>query len=130
MADGFRLLFQTLRLQGSHPGMHLQLRQFWYHLVTRRITVGFDQFLVVFTDVLRHIELHLRKKLSLSILHIGIHFAYHVEYHIVIPRVTVVVVQIPVAGLVMDLDIAHPKHMVDLYLGIKEVGSCIAIVQA
>ena len=78
MPDSLCLLFQTFCLQGRHPGMHLQACQLRNHLITRRITVGLEQFLIVLTNVPRHIELHLRKVLSLSILHIGIHLAHHV----------------------------------------------------
>ena len=84
----------------------------------------------MFADVLRHIELHLRKILSLCILHIGVHLAHHVEYHIIIPWVAVMMVQIPVAGFVVDLDVANPQGTVDSHFRIKEVRSCVVIVQA
>ena len=109
--------------------MHLQSRQLRNHLVARWIAVGLNQFLVVLADVLRHIQLHLRDIFSLRILHIGIHLTHHVEHHIIITWVTVVMVLIPVAGLVMDLDIAHPQGTVDLDFGIKEVGTCIPVMQ-
>ena len=81
-------------------------------------------------DVLRHIQLHLRKILSLSGPHLGIHLSHHVEYHIIIPRIAVMVVLIPVAGLVVNLDITHPQGFSDIDLRIKEVWSRIPIVQA
>ena len=81
-------------------------------------------------DVLWHIQLHLWKILSLGVLHIGIRFAHHVEHHIVIPWVAVMMVLIPVAGLVVNLDITHPKRAVNFDFGIKEIWSCVPIVQA
>ena len=40
LADGLCLLFQPFCLQGCHPGMYHQARQFWYDLVAGWVTVG------------------------------------------------------------------------------------------
>ena len=44
--------------------------------------------------------------------------------------VVVVAMQIPVAGLIMNLDIAHPQCAIDFHLRIEEVWPTIAIVQS
>jgi hypothetical protein len=38
--------------------------------------------------------------------------------------------QIPVAGLVVNLHIAYPQCAIDLHLGIEEVGTAVTIVQS
>ena len=50
------------------------------------------------------------------------------EHHIVIAMVFVVVMQIPVARLVVYLHVAHPEDAANVDLGIEEVWARIAIV--
>ena len=108
LSDGLRLLLQPLRLQGSHPGMNHQSRQIRDYLVARRIGVCLLQLLVMFPDIVGHVELHLFDKLPIGIHHLCIENASHVENHVGVVLVLVVTMQIPVTRLVVDLHIPHP----------------------
>ena len=80
-------------------------------------------------DGFRHIELHLSEKLPVAVHHLGIQDARHMEDHIVISLVLVMSMNIPVARLVVDLHIPHPKRPSDLDLRIEEIRTRIAIMQ-
>ena len=130
LSDGLRLLLQSLRLQGSHPGMNHQSRKIRNHLVTRRVGVRLLQLLIMLPDIVGHVELHLFEKLSVGIHHLCIENGSHVENHVGVVLVLVVTVQIPVTRLVVDLHIPHPQGSVDSHLRIEEVGTCVAVVQS
>ena len=49
---------------------------------------------------------------------------------IVVRLVFVVSVQIPIARFVVNLHITYPKGVIDLYFGIKEIGTAIMVMQS
>ena len=63
-------------------------------------------------------------------LHVGIYHRRHVQHHIVVGRVLVVLVQHPVGGAFVYLHVAHPQCAVDAQLGVEEVGSCVCVVKS
>ena len=126
--DGLRLLFQPLCLKRCHPGMYHQARQVRNHLITGRITVGFLQFIVVIPDMIGYIELHLTDKLTIGIHHFGIEHPSHMQYHIVVSLILVVPMQIPIARLVVNLNITHPQRLSNPYLRIEEIRTSIVVV--
>ena len=48
----------------------------------------------------------------------------------VVGRVLIMVVAFPIAGAHVDFDVAHPQVTVNLYFGVKEVGTRVGIEQA
>ena len=130
LSDSLRLLFESLGLERSHPGMHHQACQIGNHLVTRRITIDTQQFVVMFPDIVGHIELHLFDKLPVTVHDFCVDNACHMEDHVVVVLVFVMSMQIPVARLVMNLDISNPESPADSHFRIEEVWTCVAIVQS
>ena len=63
-------------------------------------------------------------------LHIGIYNRRHMQHHIVVGRVLVVLMQHPVGRAFVYLHIAHPQRTADAQLGIKKVGACMCVVQS
>ena len=124
----YRFLFQSFRLQSSHPRMHHQTCQVGNDTIAGRISVRPKQFCIVLANMLRHRQHHLWYKVSLLRLHIAVGNANHMQHHIIIMCILVVSMQIPVARLVMYLDIAHPQRSVYLHLGVEEVWSGISVV--
>ena len=129
MADGLSLLFQALRLQGSHPGMHHQARQFWNHLITRWVAVCLQQLVIVHSDGFRHVELHLTDKLAIGVHHLRIDDACYVKDYIVIITILVMTMEIPVRRLVVDLHVSHPQRGTNPDLRIEEVWPRISVMQ-
>ena len=130
LLDGFRLLRESLGLQGTHPAVDGELGERWDNLIARGILVDGQQLLIVLIHVVGDGELHLDEALALRVLGIHIQFAAYVEDDVVIAFVLVVAMHIPVARLVVYLHVAHPQGAANLDFGIEEVGACIAIVQA
>ena len=124
----YRFLFQSFRLQSSHPRMYHQTCQVGNDSIAGRIGVRSQQFCIVLANMLRHRQHHLWYKVSLLRLHIAVGNANHMQHYIIIMDVLVVSMQIPIARLVMYLDIAHPHRSVYLHLGVKEVWSGISVV--
>ena len=92
--------------------------------------VGAEQFLIMFCDMLRHAELHLGRHESAAGPGHGIDLSADMEDDVVIGWVMVMPVGEPVAGLVMDLHVAHPERPVDLHFGIEEIRSGMTVVQS
>ena len=130
MLDGFRLLFQALCLQGSHPGMHRQPGERGDDPIAGRILVGRDELLVVVGHLGGHLYLHLRQILAARVLHVAVGLTYDMEHDVIVARVVLMAMQVPVGRAVVNLDVAHPQRPVDFHLGIEEVGPCIAVVQS
>jgi len=99
-------------------------------LVARGILVDGEQLLIVFEHVVGDVELHLHQRLALRVLCLHVDDAAYVEDDVVVSLVLVVTMQIPVARLVVNLHVAHPKGAVYLELGIEEIGTCVAVVQS
>jgi hypothetical protein len=81
-------------------------------------------------DMLRHVELHLHEVLPLTVDDVPVHSLTDMEHDIVVARVTVVAVQVPVAGLTVNFDIAHPQRVADAHLRIEEVGPGVVVMQS
>ena len=130
LCDGYGLLLEALRLQSSHPGVYGEGRQRGDNPVTGRIGVGLQQFLVVVADALRHGQHGLRHKVAALRLHVAVGQPHDVEHHIIVMLVALVAVQIPVAGAVVQLDVAHPQRAAYLDAGVEEVGPAVVVVQS
>ena len=130
LSDSLRLLLEPFCLQGCHPGMHHQARQIGNHLVARRITVSLQQLVVMFPDIVGHVELHLFDKLAVAVHNFCVDNACHVEDHVVVVLVLVVSMQIPVARLVVNLNVSYPESPADSHFRIEEVRTCVAVVQS
>ena len=124
----YRFLFQSFRLQSSHPRMNHQTCQVGNDTIAGRISVRPKQFCIVLANMLRHRQHHLWYKVSLLRLYITIGHPHHMQHYIIIMDVLVVSMQIPIARLVMYLDIAHPQRSVYLHLGVEEVWSGISVM--
>ena len=99
-------------------------------LVAGRVLVGAQQLVVIVAHLLRHAELQLRDVVAVGGAHVGIGHLADVEHDVVVARVAVVAVLVPVAGAVVNLDVAHPEGAADAYLGVEEVGPGVAVVQS
>ena len=51
------------------------------------------------------------------------------QYHIVIGTIVFMMMLIPVAAVHMYLHVSHPHRIIDLYLGIKEIGTRVVVMQ-
>ena len=51
---GNGLLLQAFCLQSTHPRVNSKLRQLWHYLITWRIRIGAQEFLIVVCHLLRH----------------------------------------------------------------------------
>jgi hypothetical protein len=125
-----RLLRKALGLQGAHPRVDSELSERWNYLIARRILVDGEQLLIVLEDILGDVELHLRQRGTLGVSGFCIYVAADVQNHVVVSFVLVVGVKKPVARLVVNLHVAHPKGSGNLDFGVEEIGPCIAVVQS
>ena len=98
--------------------------------VAGREVVGGQQLLIVLGHLGRHRQHHLGQIVAVVGHHVGIGIASDVQHHVVIPRIAVVTVLVPLAAVLMNLHIAHPQRAADAQLGVEEVGTGVAIVQA
>ena len=127
--NGHRLLFQSLCLQGCHPRVNHQSCQVRDNPITGRIGIRPKQFCIVLVNILGHLQHHLGYKVSLLCLYITVDHSHHVKHYIIIMGILVVTMQVPVARLVVYLDIAYPKRSAYLHLRIEEVRTCVSVVQ-
>ena len=81
------------------------------------------------SDGFWHIELHLADKLTIRIHHFRIQDANHMEDDIVVTLVLIMAMNIPVARLVVNLDVPYPERAPYLNLRIKEIRAGIAVMQ-
>ena len=121
---------QALNLQGCHPRVNSERGQIRYHLITGRILLGLAQFIVMCLHMRRYIQLQLRYVLAVALHHFGIQFPGYMQYHIVVIAVLVVPMHVPVARLVVNLNIARPHSAIYANLSIHEIGPGIAVVLA
>ena len=88
--NGYGLLFQALRLQGSHPGVDSQACQVRNDAVTRWIHIGAQQFLVVVVNRRRDCQTRLRHEVARLHLYVAVGNSHHVQHHIIVMFVVVV----------------------------------------
>ena len=124
----YRFLFQSFCLQSSHPRMNHQTCQVGNDTIAGRISVRPKQFCIVLANMLRHRQHHLWYKVSLLRLYITIGHPHHMQHYVIIMDILVVSMQIPVARLVMYLDIAHPQRSVYLHFRVEEVRPSISVM--
>ena len=124
----YRFLFQSFRLQSSHPRVYHQTCQVGNDTIAGRISVRPKQFCIVLANRLGHLQHHLGYKVSLLCLYITIGHPHHMQHYVIIMCILVVSMQIPIARLVMYLNIAHPHRSVYLHLGVEEVWTCVLVV--
>lgn len=128
--DILRLPLQALRLQGTHPRMFGEAGERGDDAIARRIAVGLDQLVVVAAHLLRNRQLHLRRTAAVSGLGLGISESHDMEDDVVVMCVLFVTMEKPVAGLVVNLHIAHPQLPTYLHFGVEEVGAGVAVVES
>ena len=125
-----RLLRKAFGLQGTHPRVNGELGERWNYLIARWILVDGEQLLIVLEDILGDVELHLCQRGPLGISGFRIDGAADVQNHVVVSLVLVVGVKKPVARLVVNLHVAHPKGSGNFDFSVEEIGPCIAVVQS
>ena len=108
LLNGDGLLLQALRLKGCHPRVDGQPCQVGNDAVAGRVGVRLQQFLVVVLNRRRNGQTQLWQEVALGSLNVTVGLTNHVKHHIVVVGIAVVPVQIPVAGFVVNLNIAHP----------------------
>ena len=108
LGNGLGLLFQPLSLQGGYPGMHGECTQRGDDLVAGRIVIGLQQFLIVGANRVGDVQHELRQVFAPLVPHVGIGLFHHVQHHVIIGLVAVVVVQVPVGRALVNLNVAHP----------------------
>ena len=68
----------------GRPGVFHQAAERWDDLITRRITVGLEQRLIVLSHGLRYLQLHLRWFHLILGDGLRIRLAYDMQHHIII----------------------------------------------
>ena len=128
--DAVRLGFQSLDGQRVQPAVRRQCRHVGYHAVAGRVGFLGQQFGIVLAHRFGHLQYQLRQGASVLRLHRHVRASHHVEHHVVVGFVRVVVVAIPVGGSIVNFHVAHPERAADFDFRIKEVGPLVPIVQS
>ena len=129
-ADGFGLFFEPFQLQGGHPGVEGEARQGRDYSVTRWVLIGFQQFAVIGTDRVGTGEEELGDGFAVGAAYLAVDVLGDVQDDGIVDRVGVMSMAVPVGRLLVNFDVAYPKHAVQFELGVEEVGACVGVAQS
>ena len=110
--------------------MYCKCIQFGNNTVAAGIVNGTAKFLIIVPDMIRYFQFQLWYCFVVAGENGGVDCFCDVKYHIVIMLVFVVSVAVPVAGMLVYLNIADPKNTTDFYFCIEEIRPGVSVDQS
>ena len=129
-AYGSGLLFESFALQICEPAAAHDVRDFFYHGVACGEYVVAFQRVIVLSHVFRAFYLQCRHGSAVGSCHFAVAVQAHMQYHIVVCLVVVVVVAVPVRCVFVYFHVSGPHCVSYFYLRVEEVWTFIPVVVA